>query len=88
MYLVRIYVYKQLEIMLYYSDLENAILDMLNGTMFDFLPSNLRASLSHVNPKLTFSDAEYIDVENPIEFTYTDDVYVCIGRIVTEESKR
>lgn len=74
--------------MLYYSDLENAILDMLNGNMFDVVPSNLRVSLNNVNPKLTLCEDEYIDVENPIEFTYTDDVYVCIGRIVTEESKR
>lgn len=87
MYLVRIYIHNQLELMLYYSDIENAISDMLNGTMFNAFPSNLRVSLSHANPTVAFSDAEYIDVEKPLKFTYTDDVYVCIGRIITEESR-
>lgn len=88
MYILKLYLDELVKIQLYYSDIETAISDILKGTIFDIFVDTTKTHLTNMKPTVSFSAIEHPDMKDSFEFRYTDDIYICVGRIITEESKR
>lgn len=88
MYILKLYLDELVKLQLYYSDIETAISDILKGTIFDIFVDTTKTHLTNMKPTVSFSAIEHPDMQDSFEFRYTDDIYICVGRIITEESKR
>ena len=87
MYILKLYLDGIVKRQLYYSDIETAISDILKGTIFDIFVDTTKSYLTDMKPTISFSTIEHTDMQDSFEFRYTDDICICVGRIITEESK-